>query len=297
MTTTTPTSFILGRACTPAGALFFMAGLVFVSSLSTADPASRAGAVLAGPAVIVDGDTLEVAGRRIRLEGIDAPETAQTCGTASGEQWPCGRAATKALSQLIGTAEIACDVVGNDKYNRVLAVCYAEGQELNATLVATGSAWAFVKYSTRYVAEEDAARRAALGIWQGPAEPPWDYRRKGWQVAEAQAPGGCAIKGNVSSKGRVYHMPWSPWYDRVTVEQRRGERWFCSEDEAQAAGWRPVQQNLAILFAFESGNLTDRSSSGIFGALSIERSPGDRRPVVSDVWVSMHRDSDANDRR
>lgn len=243
MTTTTTTSFILGRACTPAGALFFVGCLWLTSTLTSAEPATQQGAMLAGPALVVDGDTIEISGQRVRLEGIDAPETAQKCGTASGAQWACGRAAATALARLIGAADVACDLLGQDKYNRKLAICYADGRELNATMVAVGSAWAFIKYSTRYVAEEAAARGARIGIWQGPAESPWDFRRKGWQVAEIQAPGGCAIKGNVSSKGRIYHMPWSPWYDRVTVEERRGERWFCSEDDAQSAGWRPALTN------------------------------------------------------
>lgn len=189
---------------------------------------------------MVDGDTLDLAGQRIRLEGIDAPETAQTCTTASGAIWPCGRAAAKALQAMVAGLDVVCDSRGLDKYGRVLGICYAEGRDINAAMVKAGLAWAFVKYSVTYVAEEASARAAKAGVWQGPSEAPWDFRHKGWQVAEAVAPKGCAIKGNVSSKGRIYHMPWSPWYERVTVEAARGEQWFCSEDEAQAAGWRPA---------------------------------------------------------
>jgi hypothetical protein len=107
-------------------------------------------------------------------------------------------------------------------------------------MVRQGLAWAFVKYSALYVAEEAAARQAKAGIWQGHATPAWEYRHREWMVAETAAPKGCAIKGNVSGKGRIFHMPWSPWYERVTVDEGRGERWFCSEGEALAAGWRPV---------------------------------------------------------
>ena len=57
---------------------------------------------------------------------------------------------------------------------------------------------------------------------------------------EQAAPNGCAIKGNVTAHGRIYHMPWSPWYEQVKIEARKGKRWFCSEAEALAAGWRPV---------------------------------------------------------
>ena len=61
-----------------------------------------------------------------------------------------------------------------------------------------------------------------------------------WQVAEAAAPKGCAIKGNVSANGRIYHMPWDPWYEKVKMDERRGKRWFCSQEEAASAGWRPA---------------------------------------------------------
>jgi hypothetical protein len=80
-------------------------------------------------------------------------------------------------------------------------------------------------------------------VWQGYAEAPWDFRRDEWQVAEVTAPKGCAIKGNVSAHGRIYHMPWDPWYDKVRMDESRGKRWFCSEAEAIAAGWRPASPN------------------------------------------------------
>ena len=135
-----------------------------------------------------------------------------------------------------------CDRKGMDKYGRTLAVCYAEGEDINAALVRNGMARAFVKYSSLYVAEETQAAAARLGLWQGENIAPWDYRSKRWQTAETAAPSGCAIKGNVSNRGKIYHVPWSAWYDKVTVDETRGERWFCSEADALASGWRPAQQ-------------------------------------------------------
>jgi hypothetical protein len=93
------------------------------------------------------------------------------------------------------------------------------------------------------VTVEADARTRKVGVWQGPAEAPWDFRHGEWKTAEVAAPKNCAIKGNISSHGHIYHMPWSPWYDRVRIDESRGERWFCSEAEAQAAGWRPARSD------------------------------------------------------
>ena len=107
-------------------------------------------------------------------------------------------------------------------------------------MVRQGHAWAFTKYSTSYVTEESQARAQRLGIWQGEATPPWEYRARHWAKAEPQAPQGCAIKGNVTGHGKIYHMPWSPWYAQIKMDPDKGRRWFCTEAEAVAAGWRPV---------------------------------------------------------
>lgn len=243
MTTSTPTSFHLGRASFAAGALFFVVLQLPMPAFGDARGASDGVTTISGAARVVDGDTIEIDGQRIRLEGIDAPETAQTCGAKTGGTWACGRGAAKALQALVSGSDVSCDSRGRDKYGRVLGICFTDGRDVNATMVKSGMAWAFTKYSQSYVAEEAVARATLSGVWQGPSEAPWDYRHKGWQVAEADAPQGCAIKGNVTSKGHIYHMPWSPWYDRVTVDSGRGEQWFCSEADAQAAGWRPALSN------------------------------------------------------
>jgi hypothetical protein len=90
------------------------------------------------------------------------------------------------------------------------------------------------------VQQEAEARALKVGIWQGEAEPAWVFRARRWAGAEEAAPKGCAIKGNVSANGRIYHLPWSPWYGKVRIDEKKGERWFCSESEAMAAGWRPA---------------------------------------------------------
>jgi endonuclease YncB( thermonuclease family) len=193
-----------------------------------------------GQARVIDGDTLELAGARVRLEGIDAPEAAQSCPRRLVGTWACGKAAARRLARIVDGKTLRCDSRGTDGYGRILGVCYVDGRDVNAQMVRQGYAWAFVKYSDSYVSEEAEARAAHSGIWQAKAEPAWEYRAKRWAGAEQVAPEGCAIKGNVSANGNIYHMPWSPWYGRVRIDTGKGERWFCSEADALAAGWRPV---------------------------------------------------------
>jgi endonuclease YncB( thermonuclease family) len=200
-------------------------------------------AQIAGHPRVVDGDTIVIDGNRIRLEGIDAPETGQPCGRADGRgDWDCGAAATHELKAIIAGRPVVCENRGTDKYRRMLGRCLIGGLDINAELVRRGYAWAFVRYSRVYVAEEGDAQVRKVGVWQGAAMAPWDYRRSQWETEAAQAPGGCAIKGNVSAGGRIYHMPWSPHYGRVKLDSGAGgKRWFCSEEEAQAAGWRAAK--------------------------------------------------------
>ncbi len=201
-------------------------------------PVVAASGALTGPVRVIDGDTIEIAGERLRLEGIDAPESSQTCGRKWVGSWDCGQAATRALVAMTQGQDVTCAPRGRDKYHRILGVCFAGGLDLNAEMVRRGMAWAFLKYSRSYEEAEAEARARRLGIWEGEAEPAWVYRERRWKRAEQEAPQGCAIKGNVSRGGHIYHAPWSPWYGKVKVDEARGERWFCSEDEAIAAGWR-----------------------------------------------------------
>jgi endonuclease YncB( thermonuclease family) len=232
---------------------------------------------VAGIPRVVDGDTIVINNIRIRLEGIDAPESTQTCGVdprllparqsappfgnpnmlgnpplilaTPAESWACGTEATRHLARLIGHAEVRCEDLGPDRYGRTLGRCFVGNVNVNAAMVRDGYAWAYVKYSKDYVGHEGEARAARRGIWQGDAIPAWDYRRRAWETAEVTAPAGCTIKGNVNASGKIYHMPWNTWYDKVKMEPGRanapgglagGKRWFCNELEAQAAGWRPA---------------------------------------------------------
>ena len=178
---------------------------------------------------IVDGDTLEIGQTTIRLSGIDAPEVAQ----------PGGRDAVAALAGLVEHKQTRCEGEERDNYKRLIARCSAGNGDVNAAMVRKGYAWAYVKYSEEYVGLERAAKNGEAGIWRGNPEPPWDYRSRRWAVARQISPNGCPIKGNIARHGeRIYHAPWSPWYLKTSVDERKGERWFCSEREALDAGWR-----------------------------------------------------------
>lgn len=187
---------------------------------------------------VIDGDTIELDGTSYRLHGIDAPEAGQKCKTARGSNWNCGQAAISLMEDLVLGVDVTCRGQEEDGYGRMIAVCYTDGRDINAEMVRTGHAWAFRRYSEDYAGLEDATKAKGVGVWEAETQTPWDYRAEQWSFAEQEAPDGCPIKGNISNNGRIYHAPWSPWYSRTKVSAEKGERWFCDEAEAIAAGWR-----------------------------------------------------------
>lgn len=198
--------------------------------------------VAAGAARVVDGDTLDLHGTRVRLFGIDAPEHDQHCARADGRGWACGAAAKQALERLVRGAEVRCEGSARDRYGRRLARCFAGGADIGAALVSGGMAWAYRRYALDYTAQEAAARAVGRGVWQGAAVRPEAARAQMRLAARTGGETGCAIKGNISAGGRIYHLPGQADYaaTRIAVAQR--ERWFCSEAEARAAGWRRAKR-------------------------------------------------------
>jgi len=134
---------------------------------------------LIGQPRIIDGDTIELAGKKIRLHGIDAPEAKQTC-TKERKEWLCGQEATWALARIIEEHWVTCKPKDTDRYGRIVAVCYmAEGQiDINGLMVEQGWALAYRKYSTDYVGQENTARDSQSGIWAGEILEPWEWRRR-----------------------------------------------------------------------------------------------------------------------
>jgi endonuclease YncB( thermonuclease family) len=213
------------------------------------------------PAQADDADTLTVDGTVYRLDGIDAPEKDQRCLDADGEPYPCGLYAIEALDKLIGDREVRCEDLGPDpKYpRRRIGHCMVEDIDLHSWLVRNGWAINFEPYAQRrYQDERRYARNNDLGMWQGCFVAPRDFRRWNKYTApllgpecprdarrllfpsHAQMSNGCEIKGKYALRAAltghrgIYHLPGCASYGRT----RNVDRWFCTEDEAIAAGFR-----------------------------------------------------------
>lgn len=161
------------------------AGILLAEGASAPEPVTG----LAGRARVVDGDTLDVAGVRVRLAGIDAPESRQNC-RAGAQVWNCGGLATAALRSR--ATEVECERRGRDRYGRVVAVCQAGGRELNGWLVSEGWALAHGRESGMYLELQKAAASGKRGMHRGEFVTPWDWRtgKRLKPLAEAGGEGG-----------------------------------------------------------------------------------------------------------
>jgi endonuclease YncB( thermonuclease family) len=219
-------------------------------------PPGEGAAAVVGVASVIDGDTIEIHGQRIRLHGIDAPEASQPCNL-DGKSWRCGQASANALAEYIGRRPVTCEPRARDRYGRLVAACSVGGASISAWMVREGWAVAYRRYSQDFVADEAAARAAKRGIWRSAFIVPWEWRaqRRAGDGAPVAGPvsasstssefhrSGCDIKGNINRKGeRIYHVPGGLSYSNTVIDTTRGERWFCSEAEARAAGWRRAMQ-------------------------------------------------------
>jgi endonuclease YncB( thermonuclease family) len=215
---------------------------------------------ISGVPRVVDGDTLVIGATKIRLEGIDAPETDQVCLSAKGDHWTCGIEARDRLQAHIAGRVIVCQSNSIDVYQRSLATCSLSGGNLNAWMVQEGWALAYVKYSTAYQKAEEDARNGQRGLWRGAFIAPWDWRHKnnkteilgalvvpinaqalllGPSATEGAPSPDCTIKGNINRNGeRIYHIQSQQFYARIKMDKGGGRRWFCTSEEAEAAGWR-----------------------------------------------------------
>jgi len=154
----------------------FTAALLVALFSSTAYAESTSPII--GTATVIDGDTVEIHGERIRLHAIDAPESSQLCLDAAGKQYRCGQKSAFVLADTMGRSVVRCEPKGRDRYKRIIAVCFKGANNLNAWMVAQGWAVAFRKYGIDYIGEEDEARLAHRGIWAGLFEMPWDWRAR-----------------------------------------------------------------------------------------------------------------------
>lgn len=156
--------------------LAIAAGLLGLAAAADAGARDRTDAVLAGRVSVIDGDTLDLHGQRIRLLGIDAPESSQPCTNHAGRPWRCGAEAANRVSDFIAARPVTCHVKNTDRYGRSVAVCIVAGQDIGGWAVANGWALAYRRYSKAYIGAEDQARAARRGIHAGQLLPPWDYR-------------------------------------------------------------------------------------------------------------------------
>lgn len=223
----------------------------FLTANATAsDPSS-----LIGRASVIDGDTIEIHGERIRFNGIDAPESAQTCKDGNGQSYRCGARVADAVDQFLkASSPTRCEFIERDRYGRFVGDCYrADGISVQTALVRNGWAMDWARYSGgAYADEQNAARDEEIGIWAGTVQPPWEWRAARLQAQQpahvtplmgAGSSGDCNIKGNIASDGeRIYHVPGQDYYAKTRISESNGERWFCSTAEAHAAGWRAARR-------------------------------------------------------
>ena len=132
---------------------------------------------IAGKAKVIDGDTIHIKKNKIRLHGIDAPESKQTC-MVDTKEWFCGRQSTKELKKFIKDRVVKCKVNDIDIYNRFVAVCSIDTININQWMVKNGWAIAYRYYSNDYIVEEEFAKENKLGIWSSKFLEPYVYRKK-----------------------------------------------------------------------------------------------------------------------
>ena len=227
-------------------------------------PAMAEAADISGVPKIRDGDQVVIGSSRIRLAGIDAPSVDQLCLNTKGERWTCGVAARDELIHHTDKKSWTCHVQRTDHRGRNVARCTVDDEDIQKWLVSSGWALANTRVSHDYEADEKAAREAKAGMWQGAFIAPWDWRIRNKKtvilgaakppanahailLASASGPVApspdCTIKGNVNGAGEcIFHTPKSRWYAQIKMQVAKGTRWFCSVEDAEAAGCRETRR-------------------------------------------------------
>lgn len=149
-------------------------------ALILSSPAGATDAIV-GRASVIDGDTIEIHGERIRFNGIDAPESRQDCADNDGLPYRCGKVAAAALDGFLAASRPThCEFVNRDRYKRFVGNCFrADGSNVSAWMVRNGHALDWPRYSKgSYSADQEAARDERRGIWQGTFQEPWEWRKR-----------------------------------------------------------------------------------------------------------------------
>lgn len=211
-----------------------VAALLWAQAAATAE--------VTGKARALSGNRLEIAGVELQLYGLDAPDPRQACLRA-GVRWDCGFAAMAALAFRTAGQWVACTEQEVPPAGPPLVLCHLGGlggPELNGWMVAAG--WGLADRPPLFAAAEAEARMARRGLWSSEFVPPAAWRggaRLPVETAAAPETALCDVKGTIAADGaRTYHLPGGAFYPQLGVDPALGERWFCSEAEAEAAGWR-----------------------------------------------------------
>jgi endonuclease YncB( thermonuclease family) len=234
-----------------------------------------AGSSRAADAIVRDGDTIQLAGVTYRLDGIDAPEFDQTCIDDHAEPWTCGIEARDQLAKLIGGRSVHCEDLGPDKafskWHTGICTVVGESVSLNQSVVGQGFALSSESSAGgRFKQDEAGAKDNLKGLWKGCFVAPQDFRhsnksanllgascrsdkdreiRQSLFPDEPAMPPNCSIKAKFAARARVtgnvgvYHLQTCRTYAPVT----KPDRWFCSEEDAQAAGFRKAYNCRAII--------------------------------------------------
>ena len=133
--------------------------------------------IIHGKAEVIDGDTIHIEEKKIRLHGIDAPEMKQTCSHKK-IAWNCGLESKKYLTNLTFNKNIRCESNDKDRYKRYIAICFVDNLNINEEMVKSGWAIAYRYYSLDYINEENFAKKNKSGIWKGEFEEPYLFRKK-----------------------------------------------------------------------------------------------------------------------
>jgi micrococcal nuclease len=198
---------------------------------------------------VIDGDTIEISGgSRVRYIGIDTPETVDP-----REEVQCfGKEASDKNKELVEGKEVRLekDVSETDQYGRLLRYVYVGNTFVNESLVKEGFAKASsyppdIKYQEKLANAEAFARENNKGLWAACGSTQGIQSSESYRLSPLTGASGCNIKGNISTnekKEKIYHMPGQQYYSATVIDENKGERWFCSEEEAKQAGWRKSQK-------------------------------------------------------
>lgn len=184
---------------------------------------------------VIDADTLQVGNRIVHLAGIDAPELGQRC-KVEDKEWRCGLEAALALRKLIAFGNVACTTSEDGAI--VTGACTAAGKDLGEVLLSQGYALALNVAFPTYKSAEMAAQEAKLGLWRGDFVRPDEWRSGTRLPGETTDTTFCVVKAAVTEEQqKIFFVPSDEDYAAVTIDPERGERIFCSDDEAILAGW------------------------------------------------------------